>query len=66
MNPKWGASGTEKERPDAGASVGSDQQDSVRIWEKGEEVQGSALGDQNILLAELGTLKKLGPLVFIF
>lgn len=31
-----------------------------------EEVQESALGDQNILLAELGTLEKLGPLVFIF
>lgn len=49
-----------------GASIGRNQQDSVRIWEKGEEVQESALGDQNILLAELGTLEKLGPLVFIF
>lgn len=66
MNPKWGPSGTEKGRPDVGARVGRDRQDSVRIWEKGEEVQGSALGVQNILLAELETLEKLGPLVFMF
>lgn len=49
-----------------GASVGRNPAGLSENMGEREEVQESALGDQNILLAELGTLEKLGPLVFIF
>lgn len=48
MSPNLGASsGIEKERTDVDArdGIGKYQQDSAKMWQKGEEPQGCRLGD---------------------